>query len=109
MHDYKLQKVELIQKHIRTASFILNSVQLKNDADGINNAVCAALTESNYLYPEFIEENFDIKTSYDRSHLVLVYIRNLRNIIDRAELEIEGSLKAHRDLSSFVEEQDSEL
>jgi hypothetical protein len=40
---------------------------------------------------------------------VLVYIRNLRNIIDRAELEIEASLKAHRDLSSFVEEQDSEL
>lgn len=103
-HTYIEQRVQNLRETIWHAQGVIDGCVSQKDISCLADSINAAYSESHRIEPASIEEQFDIKPTYDRIKLSLVYIRNIRNALDRAELKLSNAVKTFNEISNHIEQ-----
>ena len=81
-----------------------NANTIKNDHANLENAILAALIETNRIEADKLEEIYDVKPMHDRIHSIVLALRVSRNNLERLEHYAELALEHAREIAHAVEE-----
>ena len=96
--------LRLIRDNLSDCELNHNTQTTRNDHANLENAILAALIESNRIEPERLEEIADVKPLHDRIHSIVLALRVSRNNLERLEHYAELALEHAREIAHTVEE-----